>query len=224
MAKGGIMTIDHERLNKTTVLLTLTGRLDTTSSPLLEQKIKQWGEDIREIILDFSGLSYISSMGLRVLLHAKKEMELECRKLTIKNMGASIREVFEMTGFLQLMVEEEKFIIIRRNDTAADGSPVPRASPQAAAVLLLEGQMKSEHVPMLSKELSKIKVENTLNKDPVTVILDMEKLTHISPNATSLLKQAITETDWKYRTIRARNVPVEIQIELEKHDLKDILP
>jgi anti-sigma B factor antagonist len=103
MAKGGIMTIDHERKNKTTVVLTLTGRLDTVSSPLLEQKIKQWGEDVREIILDFAELSYISSMGLRVLLHAKKEMKQEGRQLTIKNMGASIRDVFEMTGFLQFM-------------------------------------------------------------------------------------------------------------------------
>jgi anti-sigma B factor antagonist len=223
MAKGGKMTIDHERINKTTVALTLTGRLDTASSPLLEQKIKQWGEDIQEIILDFSGLSYISSMGLRVLLHAKKEMELECRKLTIKNMGASIREVFAMTGFLQLMVEEEKFIIIRKNDTAADGSPVPRGSPQAAVVLLLDGQMKSEHIPMLSHELSKVKLENTLNKSPVTVILDMEKLTQISTGAINLLKEAITGTGWAFRTLRARNVPVDIQAALEKHDLGNIL-
>jgi anti-sigma B factor antagonist len=223
MAKGGTMTIDHERINKTTVALTLTGRLDTASSPLLEQKIKQWGEDIKELILDFSGLSYISSMGLRVLLHAKKEMELECRKLTIKNMGTSIRDVFVMTGFLQLMVDEEKFIVIRKNDTAADGSSVPRGSPQAAVVLLLDGQMKSEHVPMLSHELSKIKVENTLNKDPVTVILDMEKLTQISPGAINLLQEAITETSWEFRILRARNAPVGIQAALEKHGLSAIL-
>jgi anti-anti-sigma regulatory factor len=44
------MTIDHARTDKSTVVLTLTGRLDTASSPLLEQKIKQWGNDIREII------------------------------------------------------------------------------------------------------------------------------------------------------------------------------
>jgi anti-sigma B factor antagonist len=106
MAKGGTMTIDHERINKTTVVLTLTGRLDTASSPLLEQKIKQWGNDIKELILDFAELSYISSMGLRVLLHAKKEMKQEGRTLTIKNMGASIRDVFEMTGFLQVMTGE----------------------------------------------------------------------------------------------------------------------
>jgi anti-sigma B factor antagonist len=223
MAKGGIMTIDHERPNKTTVILTLTGRLDTSSSPLLEQKIKQWGDDIKELILDFSGLSYISSMGLRVLLHAKKEMELDNRKLIIKNMGASVREVFEMTGFLQLMVEEEKFIIIRRNDTAADGSPVPRASPQAAVVLLFNGRMQSEHIPMLSKELSKIKVENTLNKEPVTVILDMEKLAYISPGAINLLKQTLAETNWKYRTIRTRNVPPDIQVALGNHGFGDFL-
>jgi anti-sigma B factor antagonist len=213
MAKGGKMTIDHERINKTTVLLTLTGRLDTASSPLLEHKIKQWGADIRELILDFSGLSYISSMGLRVLLHAKKEMKQEGRQLTIKNMGASIRDVFEMTGFLQLMVEEEKFIIVRGNDTAAQKDEI---------VLLFSGQMESEHIAMLSKELSKIKEENSYKKDPVTVILDMEKLASISPGAINLLKQAIAETDWGTRSIRARNVPVGIQAELKYHGLRDI--
>jgi anti-anti-sigma factor len=219
MAKGGKMTIDHERISKTTVLLTLTGRLDAANSPLLEQKIKQWGEDIRELVLDFAGLSYISSMGLRVLLHAKKELKQEGRKLTIKNMGASIRDVFEMTGFMHLMVEEEKFVIIRK-DHAANSKT---SAQEGAITLLLSGQMQSEHIPMLSKELSHIRDENSLRKDPVTVILDMEKLTHVSPGAINLLKQTITEMDWETKNIRAQNVPVDIQVALEEHGLGAIL-
>lgn len=217
------MTIDHERISKTTVVLTLTGRLDTANSPLLEQKIKQWGDDIRELVLDFAGLSYISSMGLRVLLHAKKEFKQEGRKLTIKNMGASIKDVFEMTGFMHLMVEEEKFVIIRKNDTVGSVSPAQTAPQGDTIVLLLSGQMQSEHIPMLSKELSNIKDEYSLKKDPATVILDMEKLTHLSPGAIKLLKQTIMEPDWGTMIIRARNVPVDIQVELEEHGLGDIL-
>ena len=100
------MTIEQQQPASSTVVLFLSGRLDTASAPHLERKIKQRGEDITELILDFKELSYISSMGLRVLLQAKKTLTEEGRKLTIRNMGAAVREVFEMTGFLNLMAQE----------------------------------------------------------------------------------------------------------------------
>ena len=100
------MTIDHARTDKSTVVLTLAGRLDTANALLLEQNLKQWGEDITGIILDFKELEYISSMGLRVLLQAKKTMKTENRSLTIIQMRDSVREVFEMTGFYSMLVDE----------------------------------------------------------------------------------------------------------------------
>jgi anti-anti-sigma factor len=96
------MNIEQERTGKSTVVLTLNGRLDTVNAPLLESKIKEQ-EDITELTLDFKGVNYISSMGLRVLLAAKKEMKAEGGRLIIKNMQDSVREILEMTGFLSLM-------------------------------------------------------------------------------------------------------------------------
>ncbi|MDR0290883.1 MAG: anti-sigma factor antagonist [Treponema sp.] len=209
------MTIEHERTGKTTVTLILNGRLDTANAPLLEQKIRQWGEDIRELILDFAQLDYISSMGLRVLLQAKKELKQEGRSLVIKNMGESVREVFEMTGFLKLMVQEEKFVVIRKNEPADKGS--------ATIILSLNGEMHNENVETLSKELSEIKEENHSSSKAVQVILDMEKLSAISSSAIKLLKQAITETDWEARNIRAKNAAVDMQTALEEGSLRDIL-
>jgi anti-sigma B factor antagonist len=107
VAEGGVMTIEQEKVDLTTVALILSGRLDAANAPLLEEKIKQLGNDIRELVLDFSGLTYISSVGLRVLLHAKKVFKKDNRKLTIKNMNETVREVFEMTGFLKLIAQEE---------------------------------------------------------------------------------------------------------------------
>jgi anti-sigma B factor antagonist len=101
------MNIEQERTGASTVVLTLYGRLDTVNAPQLESKIKEQ-EDITELTLDFKGVEYISSMGLRVLLQAKKTMKAEGVRLAIINMQDSVREIFEMTGFLNLMMQEEK--------------------------------------------------------------------------------------------------------------------
>jgi len=99
------MNIEQERIGKTKVVLTLNGRLDTVNAPLLESKIKEQ-EDITELEFDFKDVNYISSMGLRVLLQAKKTMKAEGVRMSIKNMQDSVREIFEMTGFLNLMAQE----------------------------------------------------------------------------------------------------------------------
>jgi anti-sigma B factor antagonist len=99
------MDIEEERIGKSAVALTLNGRLDTVNAPLLENKIKEQ-EDITELTLDFKGVNYISSMGLRVLLAAKKAMKAEGGRMSIINMQDSVREVFEMTGFLNLMMQD----------------------------------------------------------------------------------------------------------------------
>jgi len=101
------MNIEQERIDKSKAVLTLNGRLDTANAPLLESKIKEQ-EDITELTLDFKGVDYISSMGLRVLLQAKKTMKSEGVRMTINNMRDSVREIFEITGFLKLMAREDE--------------------------------------------------------------------------------------------------------------------
>ena len=197
------MTIDHTRIDKSTVMFALEGRLDTANAPLLERKLKQWGEDITEIILDFKELEYISSMGLRVLLQAKKTMKAENRSLTIKNMQDSVREVFEMTGFLGLMVSEERFIVIRKDEAGS-------------IVLSFNGEMETKNVSAVSDELAKIRDQNS--QKSVTVILDMEKFTFISSGAARLLKQAITDTAWDDRNLRIRNVCEDVFLFLKSEE------
>jgi anti-anti-sigma factor len=209
------MTIDHELLNKSTVVLSLRGRLDTANAPLLERKIKQWGKDITELVLDFSELFYISSMGLRVLLQAKKELKQEGRKLTIKNMNSSIKEVFEMTGFLSLMVHDEKFVVVRKKELAPNGVET--------ILLLLNGQMQSENVAMITKELSEIKDTNLSRKEPLAIVLDMEHITHIAPGMGYSLEQAIEETKWEQRKLSIRNPSTDIRAILKMEGLSGFL-
>lgn len=198
------MTITTEKPDPATAVLFLSGRLDTNNAPLFEQKIRQWGDEITVLILDLTDLEYISSMGLRIFLQTKKESNEKNRKLIIKNMQNSIREVFEITGFLKLMVNEEKFIVIRNNE--ADDT----------MVLSFIGEMHSENTEMILKELVNITEEHT-------VYFDMEKLSHISPGAARLLNEAITQTALPDRTVMARNVSVDMEAALREYGLEQIL-
>ncbi|MCL1992722.1 MAG: STAS domain-containing protein [Spirochaetes bacterium] len=100
------MTIEFRQISETSIELSLVGRLDAITSPMLEKKLKKWVADATDITLDFLNLNYISSMGLRVLLHAQKKMKEQNRKLVIKNMGDGVREIFEITGFINIMTIE----------------------------------------------------------------------------------------------------------------------
>lgn len=76
----------------------LEGRLDTTTSPQLEEDIKSSIEGIKELIFDIKNLEYISSAGLRVLLSAQKIMNRQ-GNMTVMHPTEEVMEIFEVTGF-----------------------------------------------------------------------------------------------------------------------------
>ena len=82
----------------TTLLVTVEGRLDTTTAPQLEQELNDSLDHVTELILDFSGLEYLSSAGLRVLLGAQKRMNQQ-GTMVVRNVNQIIMEVFDITGF-----------------------------------------------------------------------------------------------------------------------------
>ena len=96
------MTINVER-DFELVTLEITGRLDTTTAPNLESVINELPEDTKELIFDMSGVEYISSAGIRVLLGAYKKMNLNQGIMRIEKANDMVHEVFEMTGLLELL-------------------------------------------------------------------------------------------------------------------------
>ena len=98
------MTINVER-DFELVTLEITGRLDTTTAPNLESVINELPEDTKELIFDMSGVEYISSAGIRVLLGAYKKMNTNQGIMRIEKANDIVREVFEMTGLLELLEE-----------------------------------------------------------------------------------------------------------------------
>ncbi|MBQ0010118.1 MAG: STAS domain-containing protein [Ruminococcus sp.] len=83
----------------------VAGRLDTTTAPQLEAELKGSLDGITALTLDFAGLEYISSAGLRVLLATQKVMNTQ-GKMVIRNVNDDIKEVFEITGFCDILTIE----------------------------------------------------------------------------------------------------------------------
>ena len=90
----------------TSLTIALEGRLDTITAPELEQEIKASYKDLSELTLDFAGLEYISSAGLRVLLEAHMNMALKEGKMKLTNVNETIMEIFEITGFSDILMIE----------------------------------------------------------------------------------------------------------------------
>lgn len=91
--------------NGSALTLALVGRLDTTTAPQLEEVVTSSLEGITDLTLEFSELEYISSAGLRVLLAAQKIMNHQ-GTMTVKHVNADILEVFEITGFSDILTVE----------------------------------------------------------------------------------------------------------------------
>lgn len=86
-------------------VLALSGRIDSATAPELEQEINACINGITELTLDMENLNYISSAGLRVLLAAQKQMNKQ-GKMTVLNANDSIMEIFEVTGFSDILTIE----------------------------------------------------------------------------------------------------------------------
>lgn len=95
------MTINKTKENET-LTVTIEGRLDTTTAPQLEAELKSSLDDIKELIFDIKDLEYISSAGLRVLLSAQKVMNKQ-GSMTVKGASESVMEIFEVTGFVDIL-------------------------------------------------------------------------------------------------------------------------
>lgn len=84
------------------LVVALDGRLDTTTSPQLEEELKKTLGGVTELVFDLQKLEYISSAGLRVLLYAQKVMNSQ-GKMTVTGVNETVNEVFEITGFCDIL-------------------------------------------------------------------------------------------------------------------------
>lgn len=95
------MTINKE-LNGKALVLSVGGRLDTTTAPELEASVKEVIDDVNDLTLDLKELEYVSSAGLRVILSMQKTMNKQGQMVVI-NVSPDIMEILDVTGFSDIL-------------------------------------------------------------------------------------------------------------------------
>ena len=98
------MTVNQKK-SENKLTYAIEGRIDTKTAPELEKALDGALEGITELVFDFAEVSYISSAGLRVLLKAQKQMNKQ-GKMTISHANEDIMEIFEVTGFAEILTIE----------------------------------------------------------------------------------------------------------------------
>ena len=89
----------------TKLVVSLVGNLDTIAAPELEQKLNEEMDGVKELVFDLSEMDYIASSGLRVLLASQKRMNRQ-GKMVVRGTKSDVMEIFEMTGFVDLLTIE----------------------------------------------------------------------------------------------------------------------
>ena len=87
----------------TTLTVKPAGRLDTVTSPLLERELQLHLDGVKDIVMDFSSVEYISSGGLRMLLATEQTLEQRGGRLQVIHANDYIIDVFDMVGFMDVV-------------------------------------------------------------------------------------------------------------------------
>ena len=85
----------------------IKGDLNVKTSPVLEDELTKSIGGVKELVLDFANVEYISSAGLRVLLAMEKTMRRQGGKMKLQHLNAAIKEIIRLAGFLQVMNIED---------------------------------------------------------------------------------------------------------------------
>lgn len=95
----------HQSREADQITLTIEGRLDTMTAPELENVLSEIPNAVSDLVLNMTNLEYVSSAGLRVILKAQKVMSRR-GTMTLTGVNESIMEVFEITGFADILTFE----------------------------------------------------------------------------------------------------------------------
>jgi anti-anti-sigma factor len=96
----------NEKMDGNTLTVTLDGKITSTTAPDLTAVLEGKLESLDKLIFDFSGLEYITSAGIRIILNALQTLEEHDAEMVLKNVNDDIMDVFNMTGFLEVLTIE----------------------------------------------------------------------------------------------------------------------
>ena len=101
----GVEGLDDTKweINGEDLVISVSGKLDTMRAMALDERLSGLPEEVKNITFDFEGLEYIASAGLRVLYWAQEYTEGKEGTMTVKNVSEEVDDIFEMTGFKDMI-------------------------------------------------------------------------------------------------------------------------
>ena len=85
----------------------IKGDLNVKTAPILEEELTTSVVGVKNLVLDFTGVEYISSAGLRVLLATEKTMRRQQGSMVLRHVNPAVKEIIRLAGFLQVMHIED---------------------------------------------------------------------------------------------------------------------
>ncbi|GMO23790.1 MAG: hypothetical protein Ta2B_03070 [Termitinemataceae bacterium] len=194
----------NKKTEGTKVTLRISGKMDASSSPELEAEIKALSPIVKELIFDLADIEYISSIGLRNVLLAYKLIRSRGGRFNICNIPEQVRDIFEMSGFMNTFQRDEKLVVLQKN---VDND---------SAVIALLGVLNDETSATLETQLFSFKTKNLKS-----IALDCEKLESISGKGCNSLKNIQTVLG---SNIVLLNTNKDVACEIIKSGLDSLLP
>ncbi len=96
----------NEKMEGNTLTVLLEGKITSKNAPELTSALEGKLQSLDKLVFDFAGLEYITSAGIRVILNALQALEEHDGEMVLKNVNSDIREVFRLTGFLEVLTIE----------------------------------------------------------------------------------------------------------------------
>jgi anti-sigma B factor antagonist len=165
----------HVDDEKTKITYVISGRLDAEQSPELEAHLKRVTIPVREIVFDFAGVTYVSSMGLRIVLVAYKLMHSRGGTFRMINIPDAVKDVFELTGFMKTFERDEILVIVQKEKGLV------------SATYALIGTLDKSTASILKKELMPLSGTNGTQK----IDLDCAELTDIDAQGIDAIKKTV---------------------------------
>jgi anti-sigma B factor antagonist len=162
------------------LVISLKGKLDANTTELLEKRFDQIKDSTTDLSFDMSELKYISSAGLRVILTIMKEMKAKNGKFSVGHLNNEIRAIFNMVGFMDLFVRDEKYFIVVTEKS------------ETKAVLKMFGSPDMDAARDFRTHIRELQTEG-INE----FVLDMTEITSITPRFVETLSEIVKETDEK---------------------------
>ncbi|GHV24295.1 hypothetical protein FACS189498_1190 [Spirochaetia bacterium] len=119
-------------------IVEIKGKIDATAASGLDQTLQKAirGGLVNEIILDFSQVTFVASMGLRAILRAQKLLNEKKGKLNIINISEAVRDVFALTNMIDRFVQDEKLVIIQKTKTLVELSLAGHLDDETLSILM----------------------------------------------------------------------------------------